>query len=253
MADVFISYKRSERDRVKVLARALQSAELTVWFDDKLHIGASEGFDDEIERELAGAHAVLVCWSPEAMRALYVRAEAKKGLLKQKLVPIFIESCDLPVPFNELHTVDLTRWVGDSSDPDWKQVVGRLNELRSYDPVRKAVDEWKALKSRLPDGILSWIVANKYTPSVREPGVNPRIYNYLQRPDDIIAALTFAEQELRAVRMCLDDLTAREQEEGYRSHSWKDAADSYREEFLPKRATIEALAHQVVHLLERPK
>lgn len=74
MADVFVFYKRAERPRVEQLAERLREVGLDVWFDARLDVGSGEGFDAEIEREVTSAACVVVCWTPEALKSIYVRA-----------------------------------------------------------------------------------------------------------------------------------------------------------------------------------
>jgi hypothetical protein len=68
MANVFISYKRSERDRVERMAELLREQNITVWFDAHLEAGHPEGFDAEIEREVTSAFCVMACWTPDAVK-----------------------------------------------------------------------------------------------------------------------------------------------------------------------------------------
>ena len=49
MADVFISYKREERDAVQIIADTLGDLKVDVWFDRRLTVGG--GFDEEIARD----------------------------------------------------------------------------------------------------------------------------------------------------------------------------------------------------------
>src|SRR3954469_7073071 len=126
MAEVFISYKREQRDRIQILAHLLKQETLSVWFDASLEAGRGEGFDTEIEREVTSAYCVLACWTPAAVHSVYVRAEAKKGLERNVLVPVLLEECILPVPFNAIDTVDLTRWQGDSNDPGWRRALTQV-------------------------------------------------------------------------------------------------------------------------------
>ena len=128
MAEVFISYKREQRERVKLIADVLKDANFSVWFDANLEAGRGEGFDGEIEREVTSAYCVLACWSPAALRSIYVKAEAKKGLERDALVPVLLEKCTLPVPFNAIDTVDLTQWHGDKNDSSWCRVLVQLRE-----------------------------------------------------------------------------------------------------------------------------
>ena len=74
MADVFISYKREERDAVQIIADTLTDLKLEIWFDRQLTAGGS--FDEEIARALKDASAVLTCWTPAAMASEWVRGEA---------------------------------------------------------------------------------------------------------------------------------------------------------------------------------
>jgi len=130
VADVFISYKRDQRERVQALAKLLREAPepFSVWFDANLEAGRGEGFDAEIDREVTSAYCVLACWTPAAVRSVYVRAEAKKGLERDVLVPVLLEKCTLPVPFNAIDAVDLTRWLGDADDPGWRRAVAQVKE-----------------------------------------------------------------------------------------------------------------------------
>jgi hypothetical protein len=132
MADVFISYTRKERSRVESIEQSLREAEprLSVWFDARLQLGSEEGFDAEIEREVTSAAAVVVCWTPDALGSYYVKAEAKKGLDRHVLVPVFLEPCTLPVPFNALQTADLSSWDGAPDHPEWRRVVELVRKLK---------------------------------------------------------------------------------------------------------------------------
>ena len=128
LADVFISYKRTERARVERIAELLRAEVLDVWFDARLDTGSGEGFDAQIDREVTSAACVLVCWTQEALKSHYVRGEAMKGLERDVLRPAFLERCSLPVPFNVINTADLSRWDGDPASPDWKHLVASVKE-----------------------------------------------------------------------------------------------------------------------------
>ena len=85
----------------------------------------------------------MVCWTPEALKSVYVKAEAKKGLERDALVPIMLQSCTLPVPFNAVDTVDLTGWSGAGNDPRWQRamtaVMRRVEQARADDSQRRAL------------------------------------------------------------------------------------------------------------------
>ena len=128
MVDVFISYKRAERDRVRQIADLLKDENLDVWFDARLEVGRGEGFDAEIEREVTSAACVLVCWTPEAVKSIYVKGESKKGLERDVLVPALLAQCVLPVPFNAVDTADLVGWTGDAQSANWLSLVATIKQ-----------------------------------------------------------------------------------------------------------------------------
>ena len=61
MADIFISYARSDRPRAKALAEVLQELGYEVWWD--LEIVPGERFSKVIDKELEEAKCVIVLWS----------------------------------------------------------------------------------------------------------------------------------------------------------------------------------------------
>jgi hypothetical protein len=58
-----------------------------------------------------------------------VRAEATQADRANKLVPVRIEACDLPIIFELTHTADLPDWKGDQSDPTWQSFLSDLRRL----------------------------------------------------------------------------------------------------------------------------
>lgn len=159
MADVFISYRRTERNRVVQLAKALEEASLTVWYDARLEVGQGQGFDSEIEREVTSAAAVLVCWTPEALKSSYVRAEAKKGLERNVLVPVFLAPCVLTVPFNDLETADLGAWTGEPDHPAWSRVLKQIKHLKAMsDRKQRSHARYEALNETIFPGTLSLLI-----------------------------------------------------------------------------------------------
>lgn len=112
MVDIFISYKREDRDVAEKIAKTFLLRGFQVWWDIELLPGAD--FVDEIDEIIETAKATIVLWSNKAKTSQYVRAEALKSFKLKSLVPIHIERIDdLPVPFNGLHAHDLTSWNGD--------------------------------------------------------------------------------------------------------------------------------------------
>ena len=156
MADVFISYKREERAAVERIAKLLGEQGLSIWFDARLPSGQS--FDEEINRELHAAKAVLVCWSPSAIASDWVRAEATIGRERNVLVAVMLAPAQLYPPFNLVHAADLTQWTGNEDHPGWLATLARIGALTGRtDLVAKgeafaAADANAQLKRRKPWG-----------------------------------------------------------------------------------------------------
>lgn len=98
-----------------------------MWWDAALRSGQT--FDEIIEQELRAAKAVVVLWSPRSVASRWVRAEATLADRNNKLVPVIIESCTLPIIFELTQAANLARWNGDASDANWQLLISDLRRL----------------------------------------------------------------------------------------------------------------------------
>jgi len=110
MADIFISYARTDRGTIDKLAPLLEAAGHTVWWDRQI-IGGSE-FSKDIERELENAKVVIVAWSSAASQSPWVKDEAAVARDTAKLVPICLDAELPPMGFRQLHAIDFSNWKG---------------------------------------------------------------------------------------------------------------------------------------------
>lgn len=127
MADIFLSYKREDREKVRPLVDALQARGRTVWWDSR--IGAGETWDQVIEAELRAAKCVLVIWSKRSIESDWVRAEAHDARDRRCLIPIIIENVTPPSIFKMLQATDLSAWAGDRDDPNFAHVCAGIDRL----------------------------------------------------------------------------------------------------------------------------
>lgn len=127
MSDIFISYTREERAAARHFAECFAAEGFSVWWDAVLRSG--ETFDEVIEKELRAAKAVVVLWSPRSVTSRWVRAEATLADRANKLVPVIIETCNLPLIFELTHAANLADWTGDTSDNRWQTLVSDLSRL----------------------------------------------------------------------------------------------------------------------------
>jgi hypothetical protein len=105
----------------------LERAGFNVWWDAALRSG--ETFDEVIEKELRAAKAVVVLWSPRSVASRWVRAEATLADRFNKLVPVIIEACDLPIIFELTHAANLADWTGNEADSRWEMLVADIRRL----------------------------------------------------------------------------------------------------------------------------
>ena len=108
MADVFISYKRNERDRVSVIDKELRARDYSVWFDAKLSLG-----DNSL---------ILSATSPDAGSATEV-LEVDYG------------DGELEIGFNSRYLIDITQQIQGES------ARFALSDAASPTLVRDTADE----------------------------------------------------------------------------------------------------------------
>ena len=126
--DVFLSYCREDRDKAKALVQALTDSRIRVWWDEtKIRLG--ENFENYISWALEDALKVIVLWSRYSVRSRYVYSEARIAYLMNKLLPVRIDSVDLPEFCAALHFIDLSDWTGDAWDSGLKSFV---NDVRFF-------------------------------------------------------------------------------------------------------------------------
>ena len=124
MANLFISYARPTLTQARLITESLRAAGHKVWIDEDLL--AHRSFVEAIEEHLDAADAAIVVWSPDAVRSSWVRSEASRARQAGKLVQVRLERCALPMPFDQIHYVDLSSWSGDPEAPVWRSVLASV-------------------------------------------------------------------------------------------------------------------------------
>jgi len=178
MADVFISYARSDRDRCTAIREALEALKVSVWSD--AGIGAGSSFDREIEREIEAAKTLLVLWSEASAQSDWVRNEARTGKERSGLIAVQLEPCQLPLEFRSVQALLLPQGAEGSDDPVWLGIVARIGELvgrpglADYARLSRvgSLDDWKRWLARyaadpLASGVIDTIV-ERAMPDMRQ-------------------------------------------------------------------------------------
>lgn len=114
LADVFVSYHRSDRARAEEAVASLVDHGFTVWWDDR--VTPMETWDRTVEREIDDARCVLVLWTAESAASDWVRIEANFAKMAKpaKLVQVRLEDCRVPINFSMIQYTDA---FGETLDP----------------------------------------------------------------------------------------------------------------------------------------
>ncbi len=146
MADVFISYARNDRDRIVPIVQHLEADGYFVWYDASLEAGGQ--FSDEIMRELDSAKCVIIVWSKSSAKSTWAYAEAEIARERNILIPVRIDDCRLPPPFNAIETIDLRYWKGHDADVQWDRVLAKVHDLCRGGRMERRIRSMSRLQSR---------------------------------------------------------------------------------------------------------
>lgn len=108
MADVFVSYARSDRHRVEPLVRLLEARGWSVWWDKSLAPG--DHFERLIDNEIRSARCVVAVWTEHSIDSDWVQAEAGDGLDRGILIPVMMDPVRIPISFRRLDAATLLGW-----------------------------------------------------------------------------------------------------------------------------------------------
>lgn len=111
-------------------------------------------YAEVIEERLRAAKVAVVVWSKDAVKSQWVRAEADVARTLGTLVQVSVDGTLPPLPFNQIHCVDLSDWSGDAGHRDWSKVVASVAELlanraRTEVPTAAAVSQPQVVETVL--------------------------------------------------------------------------------------------------------
>lgn len=137
MADVFVSYARSDKALVAPLVAAIENQGWSVWWDPAISPG--QEFDRQITVELAAASAVLVVWTPRSVESRWVRGEGRDGADRGILVPVRFGDAVLPIDFRAFHTIDLDERTVAMGGPAFQEAVQAIGALVARNEAARKV------------------------------------------------------------------------------------------------------------------
>lgn len=117
MAQIFVSYKTEDRERVRHLVDALRAAGLDTWWDQDIPPGG--GWRETIAAQLDSAELCVVAWSNASVGegGRFVREEAERAAGRGAYLGVLIDQVMPPFGFAEWQAIDLSEWRGAKSDP----------------------------------------------------------------------------------------------------------------------------------------
>jgi hypothetical protein len=134
MADIFVSYKREDEDRVAPIVNALTSSGFSVWWDRAIPGG--ESWRQTIVEQLDSASCVIVVWShlSAGPSGAFVQDEAGRAKSRGVLLPIRIDSVSPPLGFGDVQTLDLVGWHGQPRDRRIQDIIAAARAVVSGGP-----------------------------------------------------------------------------------------------------------------------
>ena len=152
MAQVFISYKREDRERVGAIVDTLREAGITTWWDQDIPPGAE--WRKTIVQNLDAAELCIVAWS-EASTAeggRYVIEEAERAAGRRAYLGVLIDNVMPPFGFTESQAIDLSHWRGKPDDPHLRYFVDTVRARLdgSAAPATPAPPRPRRRRSNLP-------------------------------------------------------------------------------------------------------
>jgi tetratricopeptide (TPR) repeat protein len=132
MADVFVSYARQDRERVKSLVSLLEHQGWSVWWDREIIPG--ETFERIIDAEIQQARCVIAAWSRDSVNSDWVQAEAGDGQDRGILVPVMFDDVRVPLAFRRTDAADLVGWPRRRNQPEIERFLSGVAQCVDQTP-----------------------------------------------------------------------------------------------------------------------
>jgi len=147
MAEVFLSYSRSQHDKVRAdaLCEVLRRASVSFFIDHE-ELAAGDEWRSRLTQALDKAAIVVVLWSRQAAKSLFVRDEASRGLRRKNLLQLIIDELpdeDVPLGFGESQWLRCS-WAAEGvlSDDSRQHLLDQVRRrLRDVGPLTNAVTQ----------------------------------------------------------------------------------------------------------------
>ena len=147
MTDIFLSYANEDRATAERVARVLETAGFTVWWDRRIPAGRS--WRSVLEEALHGMRCLIVLWSENSINSPWVMEEAEEARRLGKIMfPVLLHKIDPPVGFRAIQAANLVDWDGAADAPAVELLIKDLQSLLAQ---AKAPSRGKVASDRAND------------------------------------------------------------------------------------------------------
>ena len=155
---VFMSYSRTDTDRVEPIVNYLVEKGVSVWWDKNIEPGVR--FRDVITEVLENAKCIVVFWSQQSVKKDFVRAEAEAARSRGVIFPIALDkNLKIPPPFGEYQCLDFSgldfsNWNNKKNDPVLKNLASKIKAFEKRETVSRNYvgflesDNWTVKRSK---------------------------------------------------------------------------------------------------------
>lgn len=133
MADIFISYKTEDHDRIQPLAEALEADGYDVWWDREI-IAGTDDYGEKIALELTNAKCVIIAWSKLSAQSSWVKDEALIAYKEKRAIPILLVPMQLPLGFGQVQAQPFFEWNGGREEPVYRKLLVAISTKLKQPP-----------------------------------------------------------------------------------------------------------------------
>ena len=164
MSDIFISYASEDREHAERIASFFSTRGWAVWWDQEILPG--ETYNSKIAPAVSAAKCVVVLWSVRSVAKTYVQNEARRGMRRNALVPVLLETvAEVPMEFEHLSEARLSDWNGNDRHSEFERLLAAVSKL--VDPAGQSTRASSRSRESKPDS------RGEHAPSSSKPRSSP--------------------------------------------------------------------------------
>lgn len=202
MASVFLSYNRYDDGKARRMARAMEKAGHSVWWD--LHVRGGAQFSKAIEDALQAADVVVVLWSKSSVDSAWVRDEAAAGRDSGRLIPLSLDGTSPPLGFRQFQTLNFSRWTGSGRAIEFQTLLAAIGAFESNKDKRNLEAHPPPTAGHHIDLRQSWLIAVTVAVLVVVFGLSLAFWRPWNRAGPAVVAVRASAQDAASQALARD-------------------------------------------------